>query len=491
MLIEIFKYVRYYLQVAISRPLFFLIPMLLTLSAGAYYIITLKPNYYSEAFLLLEFQHMPSSLMSPTVSNDRLQFIEERVFAKDKLISIAEDFDLFPATMMAKLSRTQLATLVRNKIVLRTSATEGTGDYASTASVRIGFNAGDATVAAAVTNRLVEMIVAENKRMRTSRATEATNFFSQEADKITAHLRAREAEWTAYREANKLVQPSRVPALLIELQAKEEDLVAVNQARLVLEEDVKLMEGQLRLQAGESIEAATMRTQLEALKAEIAQKSLIYSDTHPAMRLLKQRLDELNAQALNASSKPASSEGRTLSPEQALLAERIANAKPRQEASRALSAQLVARIDWLKTVIARAPEIEARLEEIQTEKQSIERSLADMQGKLDTARLGERLELDNSMSKIEVVEAPEVATLKTGPARKLMLMVLAAFSAIAGAAGIFIADSLDRTIRGSFDLANALEGQELIMIPNWTPHFGVRRWFGLLPNKETMNPSRA
>ena len=490
MLIEILKYIRYYLGVAVSRPVFFLIPVLLTLCGGGYYIYNMKPNYYSEAFLLLEFQHMPTSLMAPTVSNDRLQFIEERVFARDNLIALAQEFDLFHE-IRPKLSRTQLATLVRNKIVLRTSADDGNGDYGSTASVRIGFNDGDAKVAAAVTSKLVDMIVSENRRMRTSRAGEATNFFVHEVNNITTRLKSREAEWTAYKEANKLIQPSRIPSLLIELQAKEEELVSVNQGLLVLNEEVKLMEGQLRLGSGESTESATFRTQLTALKTEIAEKSLVYSETHPRIRLLKQRLDELNAQALKAASIPANTGKQALSPELTLLAERIANAKPRQEASRALSAQIAARIDWLKAVIARAPEVEAKLDAIETEKKTIEGSLAEMQSKLDTARLGERLELDSSFSKIDVVEAPEVATQRSGPARRILLAVLAGFSLLMGAVGIYIADSLDGTVRGSFDLAEALEGQEVVMIPGWTPNTGVRRWFGWWRSRGSMSPSQA
>jgi uncharacterized protein involved in exopolysaccharide biosynthesis len=486
---DVFNYARYYLLLAMSRPMFFLMPALLTFSAGAYYIMSLKPSYYSEAFLLLELQQMPSSLISPTVSNDRLQFIEERVFTKDKLIALAQDFDLFPEAR-AKMSRGLLAAAVRNKIVLRSSMNEGTGGPASSASIWIGFNDGDAKLAADITNKLIEMIVVENRRMRTSRATEATKFFTHEVDNIKAHMQAREAEWQAFREANKLVQPARIPALLIELQAKEQELVTVNQARLVLDEEVKLMEGQLRLGEGESSEAATMRTQLAALQTEITEKSLVYSDTHPRIRILKQRLDELNARAAKVLTKPANPEARTLSPELALLGERIANAKPRQEASLALSTQLSARIDWLKAVIARAPEVEVRLEAIEAEKLAIQRSLTEMQGKLDTARLGERLELDNSFSKIEVVEAPEVASQRTGPARKLIALVVAGMSLLAGALGILVADALDRTIRGSFDLAKALEGQELIMIPNWTPQVEARRWLGWWSDRGGMSPTK-
>jgi uncharacterized protein involved in exopolysaccharide biosynthesis len=491
MLIEILKYARYYLEALLARPLFFVIPVLLTLVAGTFYIYSQKPNYYSEAFLLFEFQQMPASLMTPTVTNDRLQFVEERVFAKDRLISLADDFNLVPAEARAQMSRTQLAMLVRNKITLRTSSSQANQDSGGSASLRIGFNADDPEVAKDVTSRLVEMIMAENRQMRTSRAAEATEFFTQEAAKIAAHLRTREAQWEADKQKENRIEPSRIPALQIELQAKEQDLLTVNQARLVLDEEVKLMEGQLRLQAGASTESGALTSQLTALNQEIAEKSLIYSDSHPSIRLLKQKRTEIETQVAKAASLPASSTERPLSPELALLAERIANAKPRQEASRVLSAQLASRIEWLKAVIAGAPEVEARLEAIHTERQAIERSLSDMQGKLDTARLGERLEERSAMSTIEVVEAPEVPTQKTGAARKLMLLALAGFAMVAGAAGIFIADSLDKTIRGSFDLAEALEGEELIMIPEWTPHFGVRRWFGLMPNREAMRLSRA
>jgi uncharacterized protein involved in exopolysaccharide biosynthesis len=143
-----------------------------------------------------------------------------------------------------------------------------------------------------------------------------------------------------------------------------------------------------------------------------------------------------------------------------------------------LSKQLTERINWLKIVISQAPEVESKLAAIQTEKQSIQRSLIDMQSKLDTARLGERLELGDAASKIEVMETPEVPAQRAGPGRRFLLVLLAGISVLAGAAGTYVADSLDRTIRGSFDLADALQGQELIMIPNWTPDVREgRRWF--------------
>jgi uncharacterized protein involved in exopolysaccharide biosynthesis len=491
MLIEIVNISRYYINVVICKPLFFVLPLVLTFSAGLYYIVNMKPNYYAEAFLLLEFQHIPSSLVSPTVTNDRLQFIEERVFTRNKLISIAQKFDLFPDAR-AKLSKTQLATLVRNKITLRTFTTEGTDEYASTASVRIGFSDRDARVAAAATNELVAMIVEENRRSRTSRATEATKFLMQEVGYITARLRAREVEWARYLEANRHVQPSQVPALLIELQAKELELASVNQAKLVLDEDVKLLQGQMRLRADQVSDVSSIRSQLSALKAEISERSVVYSDNHPKIQMLKQRLDELTAQATKASSNPASAEDQAQSPELRLLAERIANAKPRQEASLALSKQLTERIDWLKIVISRAPEVESKLAAIHAEKQGIQRSLSDMQSKLDTARLGERLELGNAASKIEVMETPEVPAQRAGPGRRLLLMILAGISVLAGAVGTYLADSFDETIRGSFDLANALQGQELIMIPNWTPDVRARRrWLRWWSNGGPITTSHA
>jgi hypothetical protein len=118
---------------------------------------------------------------------------------------------------------------------------------------------------------------------------------------------------------------------------------------------------------------------------------------------------------------------------------------------------------------------------IETERANLQRSLDDMRGKLDTARIGERLENDQSAMQMQVIETPEVPQYPIQSRRFYLLFVMA----LSGAAGLACAlgvDLLNSRIRGTFDLADALKGQTLVVIPEWSPDAGTKsflvRWGG-------------
>ena len=69
----------YYLGLALRHPWHVAAPALLVLGIGVYAISNITRPFYSEALLVMEFQQIPSSLVSPTVTNDRLRFIDQRV----------------------------------------------------------------------------------------------------------------------------------------------------------------------------------------------------------------------------------------------------------------------------------------------------------------------------------------------------------------------------------------------------------------------------
>ena len=61
------------------------------------------------------------------------------------------------------------------------------------------------------------------------------------------------------------------------------------------------------------------------------------------------------------------------------------------------------------------------------------------------------------------------------PNRKRLFLLAIAAALGAGMGGIYLGDSLQRTIRGSFDLRNALAGSTLVMIPDWQPETQSRK----------------
>ncbi|MDQ0136623.1 hypothetical protein J2T08_004559 [Neorhizobium galegae] len=481
MINELGRNILYFMEIALAKPLYAIIPGLVTLVVGAYFIYAMPRSYYSDALLLMEFHQIPTTLVSPTVSNDRLLFIEQRVLSRNSLLALADKYDLFP-NLRESLPKNNFAGVIRNQITLQISVTDGADRTASNASVRIGFKYDDPVVSANVVADLVSQVIEENRRIRTARASEATRFLTQEANNVTQRFREREGVWTRYLEENKESHPTRVPTLLIELQTKELELSTLDRAAIALKEEIGIYEAQLRMGVGQTTEITRFHGQLLDLERDFAVKSVIYSDTHPQIRAMKQRLEEMRAQVAPAprgasADMPTPEQIKTLSPELMLIAERIAVAKPRQEQNVAQRNSIVERIARLRQLISHAPEVGAQIEANEAEKASLQRNMDEMQSKLDAARLGERLEEGDAAQQIEVIEEPEVAKASSGPRRLYLAAVLCAAAAMVATAGIYAGHLFDRTVRGTFDLSHALAGEVLVVIPHWKPKRRVARAF--------------
>ena len=481
MINELGRNILYFIEVALAKPLYVIIPGLLTLMLGAYFIYTMPRSYYSDALLLMEFQQIPTTLVSPTVSNDRLLFIEQRVLSRNSLLALADKHELFP-NLQKTLAKNNFASVIRNQITLLISVTDGADRTASNASVRIGFKYDDPVVSANVVADLVSQVIEENRRIRTARASEATKFLTQEANNVTQRFREREGAWTRYLEENKDSHPTRIPTLLIELQTKELELATLDRAAVALKEEIGIYEAQLRMGVGQTTEVTRFHAQLLELERDFAVKSVIYSDNHPQIRAMKQRLDEMRAQVAPAphdvsGNMPTPEQIKTLSPELMLIAERIAVAKPRQEQNVTQRNSLVERIAKLRQLISHAPEVGAQIEANEAEKVSLQRNMDEMQSKLDAARLGERLEEGDAAQQVEVIEEPEVAKVSSGPRRLHLAAMVCAAAAMAAAAGIYAGHLFDRTVRGTFDLSQALAGETLVVIPHWKPKRRIAKAF--------------
>jgi uncharacterized protein involved in exopolysaccharide biosynthesis len=479
---SIIKNIQYYLGILRARPLRALVPAVLALLVGAAFVMSLPRTYYADALLIVEGQQIPSSLVTTTVASERMQFIEQRVLAREKLLALADRFGLFPA-LRETMSDSRLAELMRQHIVLdiQTVVPGPSEQTANSAALRIGFKHTSPKIAADVASALVAMIVEENKQNRVARASETTQFLEREVNTISHQLQEKDAAWRTYFESNKDVLPSRIPALLAELQERERELTQVSRDLPESEQSLGLLQAQLRLGASQSESLTRSRNQLAALQTDLAQKSLVYSDTHPEVRSLKQQIAVLQQQeAAEASAHAASASApdpQKMAPELRLFAERIAIAEPRHQALVARRDELNRRITELRTVMLRAPDVEAQLRLMDRDRQGLQDTLDQMRGKLETARVGERLEQDQTTSQIQVVERPEVPNYPISPNRTKLLLVVLVGAVAAGAAGLYLGDAFSRTIRGAFDLNDALAGETLVVIPEWKPqrHAGIAR----------------
>jgi len=360
-----------YIAIVKRRLFHFLIPFVLLLGIGAVVVLVQRPIYLAEGKILVESQEIPTDLVRPTVTdsaNQRIQIIQQRIMTRDNLLGIINKYLLFPSQRQW-MSGTQLFDLMRERTTIKLIELNRTAQPNNlTVAVNLGFEYEDPTIAMRVANEFLTLILNEDARTRTDRAAATTKFLAREAKRLEGELGAIDAQAAEFR--RHLHPTNSVP-----------DQISV---------------------------------QLAALKAELAQKSAVYSATHPTIKALNRSIAALEQTA--ASTPPAVQGG-------------------------------------------------AGLDELERQRTSIEKSLEEANKKLSAARLGESLERDQQSERLQVIEQPAVPQKPLKPNRLKLFALAFTLAGMAGACSVFVAESLDRSIRNARELASVIDSHLIVTLP--------------------------
>lgn len=379
---------KYYLDLIGRRWLAFLVPFVLVAAAGIAAAMLWPATYLAEGKILVESQQIPTELVRPTVTSaaqERIQVIEQRTMTRDNLVAIADKFDLFP-DKRPFLTVTELVERMRKSakiapVDLQLDFKQRARLDNPTIVFSVGFEYRDAAVAARVANELVTRILSEDLRDRTSRATDTTKFLEREVQKLQADSDALDARITKLKAAQAKATPAAAPD-----------------------------------------HPATLLSQL---KAELAQKSALYSERHPVLQSLKRQIESME---------------RAVSPA-------------------------------VKDDAAAAGEIEA----LTAQQETLQKNLDTAITKRDAARLGESLEKNQQSEKLEVIEQPAVPQTPVRPNRPKVAGLAIALALAAGFGLAFAAEMADKAIRRPMELSALVDSRLIIAIPYITTRAEQRK----------------
>jgi uncharacterized protein involved in exopolysaccharide biosynthesis len=232
----------------------------------------------------------------------------------------------------------------------------------------VGFESSDPQTASQVANELVTRILNEDLRDRTNRATDTTKFLAREMQRLQADS-------------------------------------AVMDQRIAIAK---------RVQVKSSGAPDQSVTQLAQLKMELAQKSALYSDRHPAMQSLKRQVEALEKVVVPAQG---------------------------------------------------ATEASVPIEELQAQQEAIQKNLEAASAKLAAARLGETLERDQQSEKLEVIEQPTIPQEPARPDRPKIVKVSLLLALAAGGGLVFLLEFADKSIRRTSDIFSIVDSKLVVAIP--------------------------
>lgn len=472
-----------YVDMAKRRALYFLIPFLLAAAAGAVIVMKIPAIFESKATILVESQQIPQDLVKSTVSAlaaERLQVIEQLVKARDNILVVADKFNVL--ANKPNLSQTERVEEIKSRIriapVELSLAGRRARDDRLTVAFTVSFEDESPVTAARVANELVTIVLNEDAKSRSSRASETTKFLEKEAGRVSVDLAALDRQISDFRLEHSQALPEKLQFNMSLLERTEKSLSDTERDVLAIDEEKRLLmfEASVRTAASQANLTPTaqgeLQRQVDALTTEIAAKSAIYAPTHPEMKTLRNALAGLEAELERSLAKPAEKpkDGAADAPEikrvdVQLVDQKIQSLEERRAFLLTQAKGYEKTAKDLRDVIVRTPEIGAQLGGLERRRESLQRSMEDVTSKLAQARLGERLEQDQQGERFEVIEQPITPQEPTRPDRRKLMILSLAMAAAAGGGIAFLAEFLDSRIRTTTEFASRIGSRPFVVIP--------------------------
>ena len=205
----------------------------LGISISLIYALGLPKLYETSAVIQIENSAVSDSLV-PTQNSTRilqqLQRTEQRLMARDQLLEMISEFQLFSdlkdASSNEKVFMLRQSTRIEQVINPTLQWRTDVSPTALTITVRLG----DAELVALVANRFVSNVVAENRLRREERVRDTLQFFNGEEARVGREISSLDTEIAAFKRANEGALPDSITGRRTQLASLEEtDLVLEQQ----------------------------------------------------------------------------------------------------------------------------------------------------------------------------------------------------------------------------------------------------------------------
>lgn len=458
--------IKTYLR-ALRRRLFLILSIFVIGSAaGVSLAFLLPPVYQSTARILVESQQIPEELARSTVTAsaaERLQLIEQRLMTRDNLLSIVDELNLFADR--PGLSPTKRVEAIRNSTTFQSIELSGNGRNRQVSGFVISYKGNNAATVSRVANEFVTRVLEQNVQARSERATETTDFFESEVERLGLEITRQEAKISGFKNENIDALPQSYEFRLQEASTLQDRIFAAEQRKTTLDDERR--ELVKAVEEGKSLPSDRPLTpeeqQLRELQRSLVQQRSVLAESHPQIQALRRRIAAIEASIQSDGSTgeegvpsfdPLSQTRRQI----ALLERELTNIEELIERDRG-------ELEALKETLDRTPRIEIELS-------AMERALENLRGQYDRAvsrlaeaAIGERLEVNRQAERFEVIEQARVPEAPVAPPRKLIAAGSVVGSLLVGIALALLLEILNPMIRTSADLQNRLDLRPVITVP--------------------------
>jgi polysaccharide biosynthesis transport protein len=223
---------------------------------------------------------------------------------------------------------------------------------------------------------------------------------------------------------------------------------------------------------GAAMGGASLRGQLQAQRAILAETRQRYSDDHPDVKRITRQIETLEARIKSGETTDATI---SMNPVAVQLRTQVQAIDSQLASLQARGAQLRTKLEQLERRVESTPHVER-------EYQTLTRDLELARAKYDellknqmSAEVGAAAIAGGGSDELRLVQSPGLPAEPAKPARIAILIVGIMFALIAALTAAIVAEGLDQNVRGSRDVRTLLEVAPLAVIPEIQDDATARR----------------
>jgi succinoglycan biosynthesis transport protein ExoP len=461
--------IKYYWAVFKRRLPYFAVILTLLAAIGITVASILPPVYSSSASLLAEPQQIPAGAEQTTEFNpfEQIQIVEQRIMTRANLYDLAQRIGLYADE--PDLSVGAIIGDMRQRIEFIGFEPDPTVRPGTPGAIIVGvtFYAPTPQFAAKGANELVSLILQENVRMRTDRASDTLDFFQGEVERLSAALAEQSKKIADFKTANLTALPDSMDSRRSQ-QAREE------QRLLDLQREESALKNQRATvvwvyeRTGRAVNQplSPEEEELQNLQSQLLQQQAIYKEGSPQIRVLQTRIAALQglvAQQQASRSVPGS-DGKAAQP----LSELDVELAPIDEQLKYIADERAAvekTLADLEAAQQATPQNERTLADLERELGNLQSQYDNAVAALGQAQVSEKIEVLSKGQRFTLIEAPIEKSTPVSPPRLLI-----ASAGIVGGIGtalgfILLWEMLNRSIRRPVELSQGLGIQPIATIP--------------------------
>jgi polysaccharide chain length determinant protein (PEP-CTERM system associated) len=447
----------------------FVVPALLGLVAGYVIWRVTPPVYQAHTDVMVEGQKVPTDYVKPTVTSDldeRLKTIEQQITSRDNMERIIQEMDLYP-----ELRRELSIDRVIDRMRRRDLAVQRRGD-----TFAIYFTNRDPVKAADTANRVAELFIQQNLKLRENQAQGTSSFLDTELAQTKAKLEQQEARIAYFKQMHMGQLPEQRDTNLQgvgQLQTKLEiNMDAIDKAetrKLLLQSQIAEMRQQAEQQARQPAvllpSAPNAPSRLDQLRAQLTEMRARYTDRHPDIIQLKEEIAQLERIEREAASAPPRVAEEIPRETFRIDPELRAQLEATEYEIRSLHAERARILDDINSYQARLesiPRVEQELLSLSRDYDNIKRAYESLLDKQGQARLAQNLEKTRQSEQFTILNKAYPPSEPYAPKQPLMLAMGLAAGCLVGFLLVLLRDRTDATYADAEGLQQAFPGVRVL-----------------------------